>query len=318
MINLLTERGSYWWLEGILGLGIGGSVLGVYSWGWVLLRRDKGQLLTPEDRRLYAIAFIQTVILVIHWGVLRITFFEYPSRVLKLLLNIFIGTTIIYYRFGEDISPKIRKALSISVFAISALLIFMLFDADIRADCGDNFWELFDLLYILTTMFIIYVGTIAISEINILEHQNINTPSDPQVKILSLQLIRNQRTNYLLIIVGNGLACGLFVFSDLMKFYVGIPSGESCKCQDLFMDKSLFKRTLLVLTELLANLLPALTLFYIYVGKNWSLLDLDTKPETSLNEACESIRSQLILETELEDLKRLKEDKSKFELKITF
>ena len=61
-----------------------------------------------------------------------------------------------------------------------------------------------------------------------------------------------------------------------------------------------------------------MTIFYVYVGKNWSLLNYGPKAEGSLDDDGDSLRSKLILEVELEDFKRQKQEEAKFEFKITF
>ena len=315
MINFLQEIDSYIFIRAVAGFGFGGAVLAMFSYGYVLLKRDNYQLVSESDFRLYILAYIQVFLLIVEWCVVQVSLVEYPFRIVKLVLNISITMTFLYYILDEVYTASIEKAFKFSISGSAVLLLFMLFDKSETKHCGHNFWELYDLTYIASSAIIMYIGSKAISDITAIENQNMNQPSDPIAKQISLQLIRNQKNNYFIMILGISLGCAAFVTIDVMKFFR--PSSEQL-CSSMFSEKSLFTKIVLVLVELLANLLPMMTIFYVYVAKNWSLLTYNLKPDLSVSEACDSIRSRLIYERELEDHNKYKEHQGDPDFKITF
>ncbi len=315
MINFLQEVHSYIFIRAVAGFGFGGAVFALYSYGYVLLKRDNYQLVSLSDFRLYMLAYMQVFLLLVEWCVVQVSFVEYPFRIIKLVLNISVTMTFLYYILDEVYTASIEKAFKFSISGSVILLLFMLFDKSETKHCGHNFWELYDLTYIASSGIITYIGSKAISDITTMENQNMNQQSDPIAKQLSLQLIRNQKNNYFVMILGISLGCVAFVAIDVMKFFRASPTQL---CSSIFSQKSLVAKLLLVLVELLGNLLPMMTIFYVYVGKNWSLLTMDLQPDLSVSEACDSMRSRLIYERELEDHQRYREQQGEPDFKITF
>ena len=315
MINFLQEFDSYSFIKAAVGLLAGGALLGLFSYGYVLLKRDKNQLISESDFRLYLITYIQVFLLIAEWSIIQVSLIEYPFRIIKLVLNISISVTFLYYILDEIHTQSIDKAFKFSISGAGILLVFMLFGKNSNEDCGQNFWELYDLAYLSSSIIIVYVGSKAISEITTMENQNMNQPSDPIAKQISLQLIRNQKNNYFLMVVGVLLGCLLFIMMDLLKFFA---ADNSISCENMFIEKSIWMKVLLVLTEFAANVVPMVTIFYVYVAKNWSLLDYNKKQDLSISEACDSIRSRMIYEREMEDFNKYGDEKEHAEFKITF
>lgn len=316
MLNLLQDYTSYAFIKGVLGWLLGGPLIGCFCYGYILLKKDNYQLVKEREVRLFMISFVQVLVFAANWAILQVSLLEYPSRVLKLVLNIDITATFLYYILDEVYSGSIDKGFKISISGAGVLMFIMVFDRRVLTDSGNNFWELYDLLYFMSTSMLVYVGCRAISDITNVENENINQPSDPIAKQISLQLIRKDKSNFFYLVVGIMMGCLLFLGFDFMKFYGETP--ESHAGGQFFRDKSLVMRLVLALFEFLANNIPSVTIYYIYIIRNLSLLDYNVRPDTSLEDACDSLRSQMILEIELDELKKRKESHTKFDYKINF
>jgi hypothetical protein len=316
MINLLEDHTSYAFVKGVLGWLLGGLLVGGFCYGYILLKKDNYQLVKEREVRLFMISFIQAVVFMVNWAIVEMSLLEYPSRVLKLVINIDITATFLYYILDEVYSGSIDKGFKLSISGAGILLLMMIFDRRVLADCGDNFWELYDLLYFISTSILVYVGCRAISDITSVENENIKQPSDPIAKQISLQLIRKDKSNFFYMVLGILFGCLLFLGIDLYKFYSETP--EEHVGAQFFRNKSFLMKICLGLLEFLANALPMATIYYIYIIRNLSLLDYTVRPDTSLEDACDSLRSQMILEIELEEVKKHRESQSKFDYKINF
>lgn len=316
MINLLEDYTSYAFIKAILAWVIGGLLLGCYCYGYSLLRKDNYQLVKENEVRLYIIAFVQLLVLTVNWAVVEMSFLEYPSRILKLILNISVTVSFLYYILDEVYSSSIEKAFKFSITGSIILLAFMIVDAKVFTDSGDNFWELYDLLYALSTGALLYVGCRAISDITAVENQNLNQASDPIAKQISLQLIRKDKSNFFFLVTGILFGCVLFLFMDFMKFYE--VDTQNISGGNFFVEKSLAFKITMAVIDLAANCFSIVTIYYIFVAKNLSLLDYNAQTDASIQDACDSLRSQMILEVELEEQKKQKADQARFDLRVNF
>jgi uncharacterized membrane protein len=317
MINLLEQLDSYNFIKAVLGLLIGGILLGYFYYGYRLLRRDEGQNIGESDMRLYFFAYIQLCLYIFKTSIVELSLLEYSFRILKLVINITVIITFLDYILNEIYAHSIQKAFKFSLSLSVGFLVFMVVDANFARDCGENFWELFDIIYLASTAIIVYLGSKAISEITAIENHSINQPSDPITKQFSLHLIWNQKNNYFIIIMGSLISCLLFVATDFIKFFFVVADKKNF-CTFILSGYTLTGKVTFCLFELAGNILPMYTIYYVYVIKNWSLLDVNPRQEVNLSEAYDSLRSHLIVEMEIKTIKQRKLEESKQTIKITF
>lgn len=316
MINLLEDYSSYAFIKAILAWVIGGLLLGCFCYGYSLLRKDNYQLVKVDEVRLYIIAFAQLLVLTLNWAVVEMSFLEYPSRILKFVLNISVTVSFLYYILDEVYTNSIEKAFKFSISSSIVLLVFMMFDEKVFTDSGENFWELYDLLYALSTGALLYVGCRAISDITAVENQNLNQASDPIAKQISLQLIRKDKSNFFFLVTGILFGCVLYIFMDFMKFYE--VDTQAIMGGNFFVGRSLTFKITMAVIDLAANCLPIVTIYYIFVARNLSLLDYNVQTDASVHDACDSLRSQMILEIEMEEQNKQKAELARFDLRVNF
>ena len=316
MINLLEDYSSYAFIKAILAWVIGGLLLGCFCYGYSLLRKDNYQLVKVDEVRLYIIAFAQLLVLTLNWAVVEMSFLEYPSRILKFVLNISVTVSFLYYILDEVYTNSIEKAFKFSISSSIVLLVFMMFDKKVFTDSGENFWELYDLLYALSTGALLYVGCRAISDITAVENQNLNQASDPIAKQISLQLIRKDKSNFFFLVTGILFGCVLYIFMDFMKFYE--VDTQAIMGGNFFVGRSLTFKITMAVIDLVANCLPIVTIYYIFVARNLSLLDYNVQTDASVHDACDSLRSQMILEIEMEEQNKQKAELARFDLRVNF
>jgi len=269
--GIFSCQNPYNCIETFILATLSACTLWLFARAYVLIRKDKAQILDNTDKIIFTLASVHNGLLTLTFIIFTNPFFVYTVRTLYLGLDIVICSVVAYMYFSREIHTKINSATWLAL--VWALLLWgysVLMPESINTQNECSLFNItlfsFSGITVSAVLLLCGIGSIRIiNDVNDMERKQSVDEEYNLWQVRRFQELKERKIQITTLTIVNTIAPTVQFIWDVRKYDTTYTIEQ---CSNLTYADSVGEIFLFTTMKILCNLLPSWGIYYLYYWRN--------------------------------------------------